>query len=178
MEVLLKKDIDRLGSKDELVEVKNGYGRNFLIPKGLAILATDSIKKMHAETLKQRAHKDNQLKEEAGKIYEKMSKKTFQVPAKVGENGKIFGRGSCDMKAGLAAYLEVLRKIKERNIQLSGDLIIAGVIDEEHAMIGSIDFGINGPIIDYAIIAEPTNLKICPSHKSTPSQIINIIRTK
>ena len=81
------------------------------------------------------------------------------------ENGKIFGRGSCDMKAGLAAYLEVLRKIKERNIQLSGDLIIAGVIDEEHAMIGSIDFGINGPIIDYAIIAEPTNLKICPSHK-------------
>ena len=60
------------------------------------------------------------------------------------ENGKIFGRGSCDMKAGLAAYLEVLRKIKERNIQLSGDLIIAGVIDEEHAMIGSIDFGING----------------------------------
>ena len=91
MEVLLKKDIDRLGSKDELVEVKNGYGRNFLIPKGLAILATESVKKMHAETLKQRAHKDNQLKEEATKIYEKMSKKTFQVPAKVGENGKIFG---------------------------------------------------------------------------------------
>ena len=91
MEVLLKKDIDRLGIKDELVEVKNGYGRNFLIPKGLAILATDSVKKMHAETLKQRAHKDNQLKEEATKIYEKMSKKTFKVPAKVGENGKIFG---------------------------------------------------------------------------------------
>jgi large subunit ribosomal protein L9 len=91
MEVLLKKDIDRLGSKDDLVEVKNGYGRNFLIPKGMAILATDSVKKMHVETLKQRAHKDNQLKEEATKIYEKMSKKTFQVPAKVGENGKIFG---------------------------------------------------------------------------------------
>ena len=91
MEVLLKKDIDRLGSKDELVEVKNGYGRNFLIPKGFAILATDSVKKMHSETLKQRAHKDNQLKEEATKIYEKMSKKTFEVPAKVGENGKIFG---------------------------------------------------------------------------------------
>ena len=91
MEVLLKKDIDRLGSKDALVEVKNGYGRNFLIPKGFAILATDSVKKMHSETLKPRAHKDNQLKEEAIKIYEKMSKKTFEVPAKVGENGKIFG---------------------------------------------------------------------------------------
>jgi len=91
MEVLLKKDIDRLGSKDELVKVKNGYGRNFLIPKGLAILATDSVKKMHSETIKQRAHKDNQLKDEAAKIYDKMSKKTFQVTAKVGENGKIFG---------------------------------------------------------------------------------------
>mgnify|MGYP003327542848 FL=1 len=117
MEVLLKKDIDRLGSKDELVEVKNGYGRNFLIPKGLAILATDSIKKMHAETLKQRAHKDNKLKEEAAKIYEKMSKKTFQVPAKVGENGKIFGSitniqiaDSLD-KAGF--------KVERKNITLS-----------------------------------------------------------
>jgi large subunit ribosomal protein L9 len=91
MEVLLKKDIDRLGIKDDLVIVKNGFGRNFLIPKGLAILATDSVKKMHEETLKQKSHKDNQLKDEATKIYEKMSKKTFQVPAKVGENGKIFG---------------------------------------------------------------------------------------
>ena len=52
MEVLLKKDIERLGSKYEVVEVKNGYGRNFLIPKGLAILATDAVKKMHLETIK------------------------------------------------------------------------------------------------------------------------------
>ena len=117
MEVLLKKDIDRLGSKDDLIVVKNGFGRNFLIPKGLAILATDSIKKMHAGTLKQRAHKDNQLKEEATKIYEKMSKKTFQVPAKVGENGKIFGSitniqlaDSLD-KAGF--------KVERKNITLS-----------------------------------------------------------
>ena len=91
MEVLLKKDIDRLGNKDEIITVKNGFGRNYLIPKGIAVLATESVKKMHAETLKQRAHKDNQLKEEASKIYEKMAKKTFQVPVKIGENGKIFG---------------------------------------------------------------------------------------
>ena len=65
MDVLLKKDVERLGSKDEIVSVKNGYGRNFLIPKGMAVLATSSVKKMHAETLKQRAHKDNKLKEEA-----------------------------------------------------------------------------------------------------------------
>ena len=130
MEVLLKKDIDRLGSKDELVEVKNGYGRNFLIPKGLAILATDSVKKMHAETLKQRAHKDNQLKQEATKLYEKMSKKTFQVPAKVGENGKIFGSitniqlaGSLD-KAGF--------KVERKNITLpTGNLKSVGKFEAD-----------------------------------------------
>ena len=91
MDVLLKKDVDRLGSKDEIVTVKNGYGRNFLIPKGIAILATDSVRKMHAETLKQRAHKDNKLKEEANEALAKLTKKAFTVPAKVGENGKIFG---------------------------------------------------------------------------------------
>jgi large subunit ribosomal protein L9 len=91
MDVLLKKDVERLGSKDEIVSVKNGYGRNFLIPKGVAILATSSVKKMHAETLKQRAHKDNKLKEEATAALAKLTKKTFTVPAKVGENGKIFG---------------------------------------------------------------------------------------
>ena len=91
MDVLLKKDVERLGSKDEIVSVKNGYGRNFLIPKGMAVLATSSVKKMHAETLKQRAHKDNKLKEEATEMLAKLTKKTFVVPAKVGENGKIFG---------------------------------------------------------------------------------------
>ena len=80
-----------MGSKDEIVNVKNGYGRNFLIPKGMAVLATSSVKKMHAETLKQRAHKDNKLKEEATAMLAKLTKKTFVVPAKVGENGKIFG---------------------------------------------------------------------------------------
>ena len=91
MDVLLKKDVERLGSKDEIVTVKNGYGRNFLIPKGLAILATTSIKKMHAETLKQRAHKDEKLKKDASVALEKLTKQTFKVAAKVGENGKIFG---------------------------------------------------------------------------------------
>ena len=91
MDVLLKKDVERLGSKDEIVTVKNGYGRNFLIPKGIAVLATSSVKKMHAETLKQRAHKYNKLKDEANEALAKLTKKKFVVPAKVGENGKIFG---------------------------------------------------------------------------------------
>ena len=91
MEVLLKKNVEQLGTKDEIVSVKNGYGRNFLIPKGFAVLATDSIKKMHAETLKQRAHKENKLKEEATALAAKLGKDTIVIPAKVGEKGKIFG---------------------------------------------------------------------------------------
>ena len=130
MELILKQDVEGLGFKDDVVTVKNGYGRNFLIPKGLAILATDSIKKMHAETLKQRAHKDNQLKEEATKIYEKMSKKTFQVPAKVGENGKIFGSIT---NIQLADSLEKAGfKVERKNITLStGNLKSIGKFEAE-----------------------------------------------
>ena len=130
MEVLLKKDIDRLGNKDEIVTVKNGFGRNYLIPKGIAVLATESVKKMHAETLKQRAHKDNQLKEEAFKIYEKMAKQTFQVPVKIGENGKIFGSIT---NIQLADSLEKAGfKIERKNITLpSGNLKSIGKFEAE-----------------------------------------------
>jgi large subunit ribosomal protein L9 len=130
MEVLLKKDIDRLGNKDEIVTVKNGFGRNYLIPKGIAILATESVKKMHTETLKQRAHKDNQLKEEASKIYKKMAKKTFLVPVKVGENGKIFGSIT---NIQLADSLEKAGfKIERKNITLpSGNLKSIGKFEAE-----------------------------------------------
>jgi acetylornithine deacetylase len=89
-------------------------------------------------------------------------------------NGRIYGRGSCDMKAGLAAYLEVARMIIATGQKLSGDLIIAGVIDEEHAMLGSVDFGQNGPHVDCAIVAEPTKLALCPAHKG---QILMTLRT-
>ena len=130
MEVLLKKDFDRLGNKDEIITVKNGFGRNYLIPKGIAVLATESVKKIHAETLKQRAHKDNQLKEEASKIYEKMAKKTFQVPVKIGENGKIFGSIT---NIQLADSLEKAGfKIDRKNITLpSGNLKSVGKFEAE-----------------------------------------------
>ena len=121
MEILLKKDVDRLGSKDEIVTVKNGFGRNYLIPKGMAILATESVKKMNSETLKQRAHKFNQLKDEALKILDKLSKKTFEVPAKVGENGKIFGSIS---NIQLADALDKAGfKIERKNITLPANNI-------------------------------------------------------
>lgn len=91
MEVILKKNVDKLGYKDEVVTVKPGYGRNFLIPQGYAILATESAKKMHAENMKQKSHKENKVKEEAEAIAAKLDGLTVKVAAKVGENGKIFG---------------------------------------------------------------------------------------
>lgn len=91
------------------------------------------------------------------------------------KDGALYGRGSCDMKAGLAAYLEVIRILKQNGAPLSGDVIVAGVVDEEHAMVGSKHFGLHGPEADYAIVAEPTELKICPTHKG---QILLTLRTK
>ncbi len=91
MEIILKKNVDKLGYKDETVTVKNGYGRNFLIPQGYAILATPSNKKAHAETLKQRAHKETKVLAEAEAVAAKLVDVTIKIATKVGENGKIFG---------------------------------------------------------------------------------------
>lgn len=91
MEVILNKDMQPLGFKDEIVSVKNGYGRNYLIPQGIAVLATDSAKKMHDETIKQRAKKDAKLKAEAEAIAAKIAELTIKVSAKAGESKKIFG---------------------------------------------------------------------------------------
>ncbi|MEM7225251.1 MAG: M20 family metallopeptidase [Pseudomonadota bacterium] len=88
------------------------------------------------------------------------------------EDGKIYGRGSCDMKAGLAAYLEAVRVLKEAKVPLTGDLIVAGICDEEFQMIGSRDMGKNGPWADFGIIGEPTDLTICPAHKGQFSLFI------
>jgi len=91
MEVILKQDIKGLGYKDDKVTVANGYGRNFLLPKGMATLATESAKKMHAEILKQRAFKEEKLRKEATANAEKLSGVSIKVGAKAGESGKIFG---------------------------------------------------------------------------------------
>jgi len=91
MEVILKKDMQPLGFKDEIVSVKNGYGRNYLIPQGIAVLATESAKKMHEETIKQRAKKDAKLKSDAEAIAAKIVELTIKVSAKAGESRKIFG---------------------------------------------------------------------------------------
>jgi large subunit ribosomal protein L9 len=91
MEVILKQDIKGLGYKDDKVSVANGYGRNFLLPQGMATLATESAKKQHAEILKQRAFKEDKFRKEATANAEKLSGVSIKVGAKAGENGKIFG---------------------------------------------------------------------------------------
>lgn len=91
MEVILKKTVDKLGYKDEVVTVKPGYGRNFLIPQGYGILATASAKKAHAETMKQRAHKESKVLAEAEETATKLVEVTLTIGTKAGENGKIFG---------------------------------------------------------------------------------------
>ncbi len=91
MEVILKKNVDKLGYANEVVTVKNGYGRNFLIPQGYGILATASAKKAHTEVMKQKAHKETKLLAEAQEIAAKLEVLIVTIATKAGENGKIFG---------------------------------------------------------------------------------------
>lgn len=91
MEIILTQDVNNLGHKDEIVKVKNGYGRNYLIPQGMGQLATESNRKVLAETLRQRAHKEEKIRTEATAMAEKLAATKLEVGAKVGESGKIFG---------------------------------------------------------------------------------------
>jgi large subunit ribosomal protein L9 len=91
MEVILTKDIANLGFKNDIVTVKNGYARNYLIPQGLAVTATTSAKKMMEENLKQRAHKEERIKNEAQEIADKLQDVKLTIGAKTSSKGKIFG---------------------------------------------------------------------------------------
>jgi|TARA_B100002019_G_scaffold283481_1_gene289932 large subunit ribosomal protein L9 len=91
MEIILKKDVEGVGFKDDLVTVKNGYARNFLIPNGSAILATSSAKKVLAENIKQQAVKDKKIIDDANKIAKKIAELELKIKAKVGEGTKLFG---------------------------------------------------------------------------------------
>lgn len=91
MEVILKKNVDNLGYANEMVTVKPGFGRNFLIPQGYAILATASAKKAHAEIMKQKSHKDSKILAEAEVLGKKVEATSVKIVTKAGEKGKIFG---------------------------------------------------------------------------------------
>ena len=121
MEVILKKDVENLGYANDVVKVRDGYARNFLVPNGLAVVATPSERKQLSETLKQRAHKEARVKAEAEKNAEVLAGKTIKIGAKVGEKGKIFGSVNTIMLADAFKLLGV--EIERKHIKIKGDAI-------------------------------------------------------
>ena len=121
MELILKQDVANLGFKDDIVTVKNGYGRNYLIPNGYAVLATDSAKKVLAENLKQRAYKEQNIVKEANKTAEALKTLELKIAAKTGEGDKLFGSVSnSDIAEALAAEGHELEK---KFITIAGGLV-------------------------------------------------------
>ena len=121
MEIILKKDVENLGFTDDIVSVKNGYGRNYLIPQGLAVLATPSAKKVLAETLKQRAHKEQKLVDDAKAEAAKLNGLEVKIAAKVGEGDKLFGSVS---NTDLAEALAVNKiNLDKKFITVQGGLV-------------------------------------------------------
>ena len=121
MELILKNDVENLGFADDVVNVKNGYGRNFLIPQGHAILATPSAKKVLAETLKQRAYKEKKIIEDAQKEADKLNGLEIKIASKAGEGDKLFGSIT---NANLAEALEQAGVVVEKKfISIAGGSI-------------------------------------------------------
>jgi len=103
MELILKQDVENLGFTDDIVTVKNGYGRNYLIPQGHAVLATSSAKKVLAENVKQRAYKEAKLIEDANKVAETIKGYEIKISSKVGSGDKLFGSvNNIDLAAAIA----------------------------------------------------------------------------
>lgn len=121
MDIILKQDIANLGYKDDIVTVKNGYARNYLIPSGLAVNATKSAKKQHEEILKQRAHKEEKIREQALQTAEKLKEVSLTIGAKTSSKGKIFGSVNTIQLA--EALIEKGYEVERRNISIKEELI-------------------------------------------------------
>lgn len=121
MQVILKQDVPNLGHTNDLVTVKSGYARNFLVPQGMAIIATESAKKMHAENMRQRAHKEEKIKDQAQEIANKLEGVKLTIGAKTSTTGKIFGSVNTIQ---IAEALEAKGfDIDRKNISLKEDTI-------------------------------------------------------
>jgi large subunit ribosomal protein L9 len=129
MEIILKTDIKGLGYKNDLVDVKPGYGRNYLIPQGFAVLATGSNKRILAENIKQAAHKAEKIKTEAEGLAEKLSNLTLEIKAKIGESGKIFGKVTTLQISDALAQHDI--NIDRKKISINTPVATAGEFEAE-----------------------------------------------
>jgi len=128
MEIILLQDVARLGSKDDILTVKNGYGRNYLIPQKVAVIATESAKKVLAENTKQRAHKEAKAKDLSLSVAERLKTIQLVIGAKTSSTGKIFGSVNTIMLAEAinSKGFEIDRKqimISEEHIKEIGNYI-------------------------------------------------------
>lgn len=130
MEIILKKDVASLGHADDIVKVKAGYALNYLVPQGLAIIATESAKKQHAETVRQRAHKEAKFISDAEALAAKIAAVSVKVSAKVSENGKIYGSITTAQLADALAAAGVEVDKKDITI-LSKDVKETGTFEAE-----------------------------------------------
>jgi large subunit ribosomal protein L9 len=121
MEIILLQDVTKLGHKDDIVKVKDGYGRNYLIPRGMAVAASSSARKMHSENLRQRSHKEEKIRLEAQATADKLSGLKLVVGAKTSTTGKIFGSVNTIQIA--EALKEKGFEIDRKNITLPEDQI-------------------------------------------------------
>jgi large subunit ribosomal protein L9 len=121
MEVILKEDVANLGLKNDIVKVRAGYGRNYLIPQGFAVIATPSSIKVHNENMRQRAHKEEKLKNDAIEYAKKLESVSLTIGAKTSTSGKIFG------SVNTIQIAEALEKagfsIERKNITLPEDAV-------------------------------------------------------
>ena len=122
MEIILKQEVQNLGLKDDLVTVKKGYARNYLIPQGYAVIASESAKKVMAENVRQRAHKEAKLKAEAEKIAEQLKELKVVIGAKTSSAGKIFGSVNA-MQIADAIKEQYKYEIDRKTIEVDGEAI-------------------------------------------------------
>ena len=145
MELILKEDVENLGFKDDLVIVKNGYGRNFLIPQGKAVLATSSAKKVLAEKIKQSQNKQKEAISEAQKVVKKLEKLELKISAKSLESDKLFGSVT---NAEIAKELSSNGfEIEKKCIQLSSNIKKTGAYSAKIRLHREVYFDLNFEVI-------------------------------
>ena len=116
MKIILKKEVINLGEAGDVVEVKTGYALNYLVPQGFAVVGTPSALKQHAETLRQRAHKEAKLVADAQAVAAKIEAVEIKIEAKVGESGKLYGAVTSAQVADVIAAAGV--EVEKKNITL------------------------------------------------------------